>query len=75
MKMHLPLVALTFGCAPGTDSGAGAAGTPEMGLVADFLLEDLNPTSPRSGDVSPWRLVFATSTLPPFSFIPTKRGS
>ena len=50
MRTLLPILAMTAGCSPGADSGAA----PELGLVADFLLEDLNPTSPRSGDaISP----------------------
>lgn len=48
----LAAVALV-GCTAGTDSGAGSA-APVGEQVADFLLDDLNSTSPRYGDaISP----------------------
>ena len=50
----LPALALLAACAPAGDSAA-PGGSVELGQqAADFLLEDLNLTSPRAGDaISP----------------------
>ncbi len=65
----LTSIACTAGQKSDLDSG-GSAGTPEMGLVADFSLEDLNPGSVRAGEavsprdylerVSGWYFIHAT---------------